>query len=305
MDARIIRFEGRGARVQYRVLMALYRLVFNRWFYGIFCRFLARFFSPTNKVLLDLGGGRAFRVYLDDGYWTRFYLYHRDYEPEVRAVLDAAQGATPLFCDLGANSGLWSVYGSARFDRVIAVEAARETYDRLVENASALPNVETQRAAIFARSGEVMRFVNVHNSHASAHLDLDSPVGAQDSTEEVQTLSVDDAVPEGVAALIKLDVEGAEMAAIDGARRAIRDGAVFIFEDHGSDTRSEVSRHLMGLDDMRVYSIENGLRMVEDADHLRRIKTDRYKGYNFLAGRAGSPVLETIIETFANGGADR
>ena len=55
MDDRIIRLEGRGAQVQYRVLMALYSIVFNRWLYGIFCRALARFFDPDNKVVLDLG----------------------------------------------------------------------------------------------------------------------------------------------------------------------------------------------------------------------------------------------------------
>ena len=175
MDERIIRFEGRRARAQYRLLMALYRMVFNRWLYGIFCRLLGLFFDSDTKVVLDLGGGKAFRVYLNDGYWTRFYLYHKDYEPEVRRVLNAARGHAAVFCDLGANSGLWSVYGSSLFDRVIAVEAAESTYGRLVENTGDLPNVKTHHAAIYERSGEILRFVNVHNSHASAHLDLDAP----------------------------------------------------------------------------------------------------------------------------------
>lgn len=300
MDERIIGFEGRGARVQYRVLMTLYALVFNRWLYGIFCRSLARFFGAGNKVVLDLGDGRGFRVYLNDGYWTRFILYHRDYEPEVRRVLDAAAGHTSLFCDLGANSGLWSVYGSALFDRVIAVEASQTTYARLSENAAPLSNVETHKAAIFDRSDEVLRFVNVHNSHASAHLDLDAPSGAQDTVEEVTTVQIDDIVPKGQAAIMKLDVEGAEIAAITGAQRAIRDGGVLIYEDHGSDVTSEVSAHLMDLPDIRVYSIEKQVLLVENPDHLTRIKTDRYKGYNFLAGHKDSPLLTAIVQTLSN-----
>ena len=299
MDDRIIRFEGRGAQTQYRVLMALYRLVFNRWLYGIFCRALARFFDPRNKVVLDLGEGRAFRIFLNDGYWTRFYLYHRDYEPEVQAVLDAARGQTALFCDLGANSGLWSVYGSALFERVLSVEAARETFRRLSENVAALPGVEARRAAVFARSGEILRFVNVHQSHASAHLALDAGAGANDTVEEVETICIDDMVPQGVAALIKLDVEGAETAAIDGAARAIRQGSVFIYEDHGSDLSSTVTQHFMALGDMAVLSIETEPQRVSSAEHLAQIKTDRYKGYNFLAGREDSALLAAIIDRFA------
>ena len=304
MDERIIRFEGRGAQVQYRVLMTLYRFVFNRWLYGIFCRALARLFDAGNKVVLDLGEGKAFRVYLNDGYWTRFFLYHRDYEPEVRRVLDAAHGHALVFCDLGANSGLWSVYGSTRFDRVIAVEASGATFARLAENTASLGNVETHRAAIYARSGEVLQFVNVHNSHASAHLDLDSAVGAQDSLETVETLSVDDAVPEASTALIKLDVEGAEIAAIDGAQRAIQDGSVFIYEDHGSDQTSDVSRFFLELGNISVYSIEKRPELVTDIDHMRRIKTDRFKGYNFLAGRTDARLLSAIIEGFAKTGPE-
>ncbi|MEO1285761.1 MAG: FkbM family methyltransferase [Pseudomonadota bacterium] len=306
MDDRIVRFEGRGAQVQYRVLMALYSIVFNRWLYGIFCRSLARFFDPDNKVVLDLGDGRAFRIYLNDGYWTRFYLYHRDYEPEVRAVLDAARGHTRLFCDLGANSGLWSVYGSALFDQVLSVEAAEETYGRLSENVDNLPGVEARRAAIFERSGKTLRFVNVHQSHASAHLALDGDAGANDTVEEVETICIDDLVPGGISALIKLDVEGAEIAAIDGADRTIREGSVFIYEDHGSDLGSAVTRHFMGQGGIAVFAIETRPQRVPDAEHLARIKTDRYKGYNFLAGREDSGLLAAIIDCFEkNDGADK
>ncbi|MEO0748517.1 MAG: FkbM family methyltransferase [Pseudomonadota bacterium] len=300
MDDRIIRFEGRGAQVQYRVLMALYSIVFNRWLYGIFCRALARFFDPDNKVVLDLGDGRAFRIYLNDGYWTRFYLYHRDYEPEVRAVLDAARGHTGLFCDLGANSGLWSVYASALFDQVLSIEAAGKTFGRLSENMADLPGVEARRAAIFERSGETLRFVNVHQSHASAHLALDRGAGTHDTVEEVETVCIDDLVGEGIAALIKLDVEGAEIAAINGANRVIEEGGVFIYEDHGSDLNSEVTRHFMALDGMAVFAIEEAPKKVSNTGDLVHIKTDRYKGYNFLAGREDSALMAAIIDGFAN-----
>jgi len=112
-------------------------------------------------------------------------------------------------------------------------------------------------------------------------------------------------VPDGTAALIKLDVEGAETAAIDGATRAIGHGSVFVYEDHGSDLASEVTQHFMGLEDMAVYAIETGPKRVKSAEHLVKIKTDRYKGYNFLAGREGSALLSAIVENFAKTTSDR
>ncbi len=298
-DKRITSFDGRQARLQYALLMGLYRLVFNRWLYGIFCRGLARFFPSDNSVILDLGLSRRFRIYLNDGYWTRFYLYHRSYEPEVAAVLDAGAGHAEVFCDLGANSGLWSVYAAPLVDKVIAVEAAAGTYARLLENVSDIENIDAKRAAIFSVSGELLQFVNVHNSHASGHLDLTSSADGAESMEQVETVSIDDLLAPGQAAIIKLDVEGAEIDAIKGANDAIKAGSVFVYEDHGSDAQSEVSAFLMNECRMRLYSIENGCNRIEDLDHLQRIKTDRFKGYNFLAGLEDSLLLTAIVENFA------
>ena len=98
---------------------------------------------------------------------------------------------------------------------------------------------------------------------------------------------------------LSLDVEGAEIAAITGAKRALQDGGVLIYEDHGSDLTSEVTAHLMELPGIRVYSIEKQPQLVENLDHLTKIKTDRYKGYNFLAGQKGSALLGAIVQNLA------
>ena len=88
---RHLEFSGPAARLQYIVLMALFRLaVINRYLYGIFTRSLARLFDKRNAVDLRQNDGPAFRIYLNDAYWTRFALYHRSYEPEVAAILHTA-----------------------------------------------------------------------------------------------------------------------------------------------------------------------------------------------------------------------
>lgn len=300
MDGRISEFTGRRARFHYHLLMGLYRFAVNRWLYGIFCRFLAQRFAAGDAVTIDLGQGRLFKIHLDDTYWTRFMLFHKDYEPEVRQIMDAAAGHTDLFCDLGANKGLWSVYGSTLFRRIDAVEASEDTFRYLEENTRSIPNVLRHRVAIYEKSGEQLAFVNTYQSHASARLSSSGDSGDLDRTEFVTTLSVDDLVPKGVSALIKLDVEGAETEAIDGAVRALSDGSVLIYEDHGSDPASTNSSHLLMLGDIRLYSIEKQPIEITDLDAIQDLKTDRYKGYNFLAARQDSALLAAILEGFAN-----
>ena len=260
MMTRDLTFSGPSARLHYALLMGLFRLAVTRGLYGRFARGLARLFPAGNAVWLHEGGAPPFRIALDDGYWTRFALYRAPYEPEVAAVLQAARGATPLFCDLGANKGWWTTRAAPLFEQVIAVEAAQDTFAELEVNAAHLPNVTLHRAAIHARAGETMTFVNTHLSHASARLASGGAATAADRTETVETLAIDALVPAGRPALIKLDVEGAEIAAIDGAARALEDGAVLIYEDHGNDPACTVSAHLLDMQGHAALSRRRGSR---------------------------------------------
>ena len=297
---RNLRFTGPFARLQYVLLMSAFRLVRSRWRYGQLAGGLGRVFGPRTAVYLTLPGGAPFKIYLNDGYWTRFGLYHTHYEPEIAAVLHAARGHTPLFCDLGANNGYWTTRAAAHFTKVFAVEAALATYARLTENTAHLPSVAPIRAAVHANSGETLTFVNTYLSHASARLAGDTAPGTHDNTETVETIAIDDLVPDSVPALIKLDVEGAEIAAFEGAARAITDGSVLIYEDHGNDPDCAPSAYLMQNPDMQVFSLENGFARVETLDAIRAGKTDSFNGYNFLAAHRTSPLLAAISNALQN-----
>lgn len=298
-DRQALTFTSDGAKAQYIALMCLFRLaVFNRYLFGIFTRMIGRFCAPENAVFLTLGTGGRFKIYLSDAYWTRFALYRNDYELEVGEVIQKAQGSTDVFCDLGANKGYWSVYAAPLFKRVFSVEASSETYKILQENTQSLSNVSRKWAAVYSKSNDELSFVNVHNSHASARLGAAS--SRSDNTETVETIAIDDLLPAKTAALIKLDVEGAEIAAIDGAKRALLDGSVLIYEDHGSDRACAPSAHLLSLPGIRLYSTQNGLKRLQSTEDVLAQKGDKYTGYNFLAGHEKSPLLAGIVEGFAN-----
>jgi FkbM family methyltransferase len=298
-EHRHLSFTSPAARLHYLILMGLFRLAFTRGLYGRFARGLARLFSPENAVFLHSGDAPPFKIYLHDGYWTRFALYHTDYEPEVGRVMQAAQPHCDLFCDLGANKGYWTVRASARFNHVIAVEASAETYAQLTENAGDLPNVTLHQAAIYSRAGQEMTFINIHNSHASARLSQNGAAAPDDHTETVLTTTIDDLIQPGTAALIKLDVEGAEVAALKGAGRALRDGSVLLFEDHGADTDCPPSAYLLSQPGLRIYSLEAQPRNLTTLEAVRQIKSDPFKGYNFMAAHEDSPLLQAILIDFA------
>ena len=293
--SRTLTYSSPAAKAQYFILMGLFRLAFERSLFGRFARGLGRIFSSRNAVYLSQNGEAPFKIYLNDGYWTRFALYHHDYEPEVERVLQAAAGHADMFCDLGANKGFWSVRAASQFDTVIAVEASDATFQFLAENTASLKSVTRMKKAIHEVSGKKLQFLNVPLSHASARI-ADAAEGAD---ETVETVSIDDLVPAGTAALIKLDVEGAEIPAFDGAARALRDGAVFIYEDHGNDPECLPSAHLLRNPEIRLYSTLNTAINLSSVEEIRALKSDPFKGYNFMAAHKDSPLLNAILEGFA------
>lgn len=294
-----IGFSSLSARIQYHLLMTLFRVAVTRGLYGRFARGLGRVFSPRNAVFIRQGEEPAFKIYLNDGYWTRFALYRTDYEPEVAAVLQVAAGHTDVFCDLGANKGYWSVRAAPHFAQIHAVEASAQTFEALTENVGDLSNVTRHKRAIHTESGRKLQFLNVPLSHASARI-AETEEGAD---ETVETIAIDDLIPAGTAALIKLDVEGAEIAAFDGAARALAEGSVFIYEDHGNDPECLPSAHVLREAKNRVYFIAKKPKRLSSVAEINAVKTDPYKGYNFLVARQDSKLLRAILEGFAKRGA--
>jgi len=83
--------------------------------------------------------------------------------------------------------------------------------------------------------------------------------------------------------VVKLDVEGAESAALRGATRALR-SALFIYEDHGADRHHSATRSFLdaGLSVMFIDDHGNPPLAVPYIDDLDALKSDRTYGYNLF-----------------------
>ena len=66
-----------------------------------------------------------------------------------------------------------------------------------------------------------------------------------------------------------------------------------------------MSAHLLAQPGLSVYSSENGLTAMPDIATIRALKSDPFKGYNFVAARADSPLLAGIMQGFAKSAVPR
>lgn len=156
-------------------------------------------------------------------------------EHAMRVVLATALRRDSNAIDVGANEGatLELIASFAPEGRHIAYEPLPALHASLVER---FPAVDVRRAALSDEAGTA-EFNHVVDAPAYSGLRerRDLPADAQSVerlTVDVQRL--DDALPDGYdPALIKIDVEGAELHALRGARATIERARPFVLFEHG------------------------------------------------------------------------
>ncbi|MCU1234543.1 MAG: hypothetical protein JWP63_2510, partial [Candidatus Solibacter sp.] len=124
-----------------------------------------------------------------------------------------------VFIDCGGYDGdtvrAFLKVSASRFERIVAFEPDPISYDKLVASVAALPReiagrIETHRKATGSANGTV-RFAALGTR--------ESAIGVGDS--EVECVTLDRALSDAVPTHVKMDIEGAEMEALEGARNTI------------------------------------------------------------------------------------
>ena len=235
----------------------------------------------------------------NDEYWASgTTVGERLYEPEIDWLLRSAVGRNYALIDCGANMGYWSVLASsAPYGRhaAVAIEASRANCEILEMNSAANNGrFAVLHRAIFDRSG--LRLNLYGQKHYGMSLRTDWHPGSSAHVEEVETISIDDVAKQFLPtrqhpALLKIDVEGAEIEAIKGARAMIDEGALFIFEDHGKEPMHLVSGFVLAQDGIDIWRLDGDQTpfRITTIEQVAAIKQDARMGYNFFAHRRGSP----------------
>ena len=148
-------------------------------------------------------------------------------EGDVHEALLGPLRPGDVFVDVGANVGYYTVLGGIQVGpqgRVVAVEALPTTAEQLRRNVSinGLKNVEIVQAAAYDRPGALQ--VRVPNSvfgMASVVTELRTQNGG-DTVTTIPAVRLDDVCAEHDRIhVMKMDIEGAELQALEGARATL------------------------------------------------------------------------------------
>jgi FkbM family methyltransferase len=295
---RIVGLEGARARQSFALLRLYAWLSRGRGLQRVAWE-LGRLAGTDASALVAVDGVRL-RVYLSDGYWAHLLFFPGSYEPEIEAALGQVMTPRMPFIDCGANIGYWSMLAAVRHQaRVIAIEPAATSFERLIENVKLNGDVvETRRAAVWSRGGVALSLVTHAQRHAGASVvNRRERIGvAGYAVEKVEAVTLDQIYRECLAGedsvAIKLDVEDAEIEALRGAQEFLDScDALLIYEDHGSDPECRVSQEVLKVPDYGVYRWDDGFVKISSLDDLRRIKVSGHTGYNFFGMRDDSRFL--------------
>lgn len=181
---------------------------------------LVKRFVPL--VVLDAISSLKWKIYpLLVRLWPGLAIFL--HEPEsTRAFWDAIAPGM-LVVDGGANMGGYSLLASRRAGadgRVFAFEPDPNNFARLLKQIGHLTNVQPVQKAIAATSGESLLFLDTFHA---GHTLVDGRVGEHGIS--VGVTSLDDFVRDHALPgldVVKLDIEGAELLAIDGMQSVLR-----------------------------------------------------------------------------------
>ncbi|MEM8658767.1 MAG: FkbM family methyltransferase [Pseudomonadota bacterium] len=149
----------------------------------------------------------------------------REYEPlQPNYLLELAKAVgARVFVDVGANVGVYSVFMGQAVDRVMAYEANAALADE-IEGNFALNGIEgaVRRMAVSDQAGTAQFGVVSRYAGNSAVVDAAAGGGAYRAVETVEAVRLSDelATLEGPI-VFKIDVEGHEVAVLEGARAVL------------------------------------------------------------------------------------
>jgi len=188
-------------------------------------------------TVLQLIGENERKVCLWEGaeFWVDLHdriqrqMWRGCYEPHVMGALRGILRPGDTFVDLGAHIGYHSYFAAGLVGasgRVFSFEADPSNFLRLKKNLAPFPQAQAEHCAIWSDEENLM-FTRSESLKESGWGALASVRNAPDREQvEVHGVSLDiwsERTPLEAIRAIKIDVEGAELAVLRGAKRILRD----------------------------------------------------------------------------------
>ena len=252
---------------------------------------LLLYLSLKKKIVkIKLNSDTYFSFFLKDPYYNRLIYPKFKYEPEIEFLLKKLRDIDFLFLDAGANYGYWSLLASSKkFNKkkAIALEPLKSNYNFLYKNK--LDN-KNRFKSLNLGVGEKKKYTKIYYS------DQNSNVGAsiyKDNnkkliSEKIKIDKIDNILSKRKEKnlVIKIDIEGNEINALNGAKKTLKKNCLIIYEDHASDKFHLNSKYFLkknfsifSFDGKKIYQI----RKINELNDIKKLK---HKGYNFIATKS-------------------
>jgi len=231
-------------------------------------------------------GQRLFRR-APGAYRSAYTLYKSWGDRRERALLSELIAPGMTVVDIGANIGVYSRFFAhlvGHQGSVFAFEPEPTNYRMLVDAIRHRPQIKAHQAAVSDHSGSVSLFMsnelNVdHHTYSS---------GDGRNSIAVEAIALDDFFRPGTHVdLLKIDVQGAEMSALRGARRVLEDnrGIRILFEYWPYGLRNAGSSGVELLDYLESLDLHCANVGAPRFDDLRSVPEEASAYTNALAQR--------------------
>jgi FkbM family methyltransferase len=213
------------------------------------------------------------------------------YDLAVSEVLARLIMPGDTVADAGANVGYMTLLAgvaAGQSGRVLAWEPHPELFSVLRRNVASLAGrsgaaeIAIRQAALGPEPGRARLVIPAHMA-ANDGVSYIGEASGSVSSIAVAVETIDEALGGSRVSVMKLDVEGAELGVLAGARHALGEGRIthLVFEDHvGPD--SAVARLLVA-NGYRIFSIGWSVRGVQLGDDPRQQLATPYEAPSFLA----------------------
>jgi len=153
----------------------------------------------------------------------REMVERQGYEPGTTRLIRGLISGDRSFVDVGANNGYFPVAAASVAgvrSRIFAFEPYLPAFSRLEQNVA--------RCNLSSRVTTVRAAVSNHNGVGTLHLSRiedgrNSLVADFPDTQEVKCVTLDTALRDVPVSLVKIDVEGAELAVVEGMNRILEE----------------------------------------------------------------------------------
>lgn len=168
---------------------------------------------------------------------------------------------SPVFYDIGANHGYYTIKYASLTKQIYAFEPVSKTFDLLKRNIR-LNKINNAFAYKLGVSDENKKtIINLYNSCANDSIFIrnipeDHPCKLI-GTEKIQTIKLDSFVKENnipAAQIIKIDVEGAELFVLNGARETLTGNKPLIVFEYSDSTYGDAGYSIQD-----IYTYFNGM----------------------------------------------